>query len=125
MAMIYTERRDWFDIGHTAVAVPCPGSEDHVVDVRIFTIVSTSPPAEFAKDGLNFPSTPDIDSADVYLSGSIKWDGCSNWHFDAQDDAMLHFCSRKEAGDIGELLRRLYDLAAEIIPEHRESILGI
>jgi hypothetical protein len=56
--------------------------------------------------------TADPTAADVFLSGSIKWDGCSNWNFDAQQDCMLHFCGVKQASGIGRLMARMYDIAA-------------
>lgn len=46
-----------------------------------------------------------------FLHGYVKWDGCSNWHFDEQDRIMLHFCGVKRATDIGELFRRIYQIA--------------
>lgn len=58
----------------------------------------------------------DMQSIELYLSGSIKCDGCSNMRFDRQDSAMLHFCSKKEAADIGVLMNRLYELAAGMLP---------
>jgi len=60
--------------------------------------------------------TPDLARARRYLHGSVKWDGCSNLHLDEQDEAMLHFCGRKEARNIGELLARIYDLAHDVLP---------
>jgi hypothetical protein len=63
-----------------------------------------------------------IEGAQVYLSGSIKWDGCSNMQFDEQEKAMLHFCGKSNAMNIGTLLERLYDLAAEMMPEHAKDM---
>lgn len=57
----------------------------------------------------------DISEASVFMSGSIRWDGCSNLRFDGQDDIMLHFCGKQSAVDVGTLLGRLYDLAADEI----------
>ena len=53
-----------------------------------------------------------------WLHGSIKWDGCSNWHFDAQDDLMIHFCGPSDTAKLSKLFERLYQMAAEIMPEH-------
>lgn len=57
-----------------------------------------------------------IDLAQPFVHGYVRWDGCSNWHFDEQDSIMLHFCSKDEAGNIGRLLERLYEIAAKAIP---------
>jgi hypothetical protein len=68
-------------------------------------------------------STNKLSEAQVFLSGSIKWDGCSNMNFDAQENCMLHFCGRSDAAKVGKLLDRLYDLADEHIPIY-DSELG-
>lgn len=62
--------------------------------------------------------TEDLSTSSIYLSGNIKWDGCSNMTFNEQDRCMLHFCGRQNAMYIGDLLGRLYDLALEMMPEH-------
>jgi len=54
--------------------------------------------------------------AALWLHGSIKWNGCSNLHINAQDDSMLHFCGPSEAAAVGKLLAALYDIAREIMP---------
>jgi hypothetical protein len=58
----------------------------------------------------------DLAQAGRWLHGDIKWDGCSNFSIDAQDDCMLHFCGRTEAVAVGALLGALYDLAHEVMP---------
>lgn len=56
-------------------------------------------------------TTGQFDEAEKSLSGSIKWDGCSNWDFHTEACA-AHFCGRKDAVGIGRLMGHLYDLAA-------------
>ena len=51
------------------------------------------------------------------IEGSIKWDGCSNLNLYPDEECMTHFCGRESATDLGEVLGKMYDLAAEIIPE--------
>ena len=58
----------------------------------------------------------DLAQAGRWLHGEIKWDGCSNFHIDAQDDCALHFHSRSDAVAVGALLGALYDLAREMMP---------
>lgn len=53
--------------------------------------------------------------AEVAVTGSVKWDGCSNWDFKTRE-CMLHFCSREQMVQLGELLGRLYDLASKELP---------
>jgi len=66
--------------------------------------------------------TETLDKAQVYLSGSIKWDGCSNMQFDEQENVMLHFCGKHNIEKLGTLLSRLYELAAEMMPEHAKDM---
>lgn len=57
----------------------------------------------------------DRGAAQVMLSGSIKWDGCSDITI---DDEPLHFCSRSGMEEFASLLSAIYDLAAELIPSY-------
>jgi hypothetical protein len=64
--------------------------------------------------GSSMDFTVDLTTADTYLSGSVKWDGCSNWSFDEQDRGMLHFCAKQDAIALGTLMGYLYDWAKEL-----------
>jgi hypothetical protein len=62
--------------------------------------------------------TPDPSEAQVFMSGSVKWDGCSNWWFDEQDTGvMIHFCGRDAATAVGRVMHKMYDLAAARMPK--------
>jgi hypothetical protein len=63
--------------------------------------------------------TSDFDAAEPFLTGFIKWDGCSNWDFHSRD-CMIHFCGRKHATSIGRLMDRLYQIASERM-EHYDA----
>lgn len=63
-----------------------------------------------------------IAEAEVYLHGEIKWDGCSNWFFDEQERAMLHFCGSADAEKIGKLFCELYELTGERFREKHPSL---
>jgi hypothetical protein len=54
---------------------------------------------------------------DRYLHGNVKWDGCSNWHFDAQDFVMLHGCCREDLQRIGDIMALCWDFTAILCPE--------
>lgn len=58
------------------------------------------------------------DYAEPIISGSIKWDGCSNWDFSKQ----YHFCSKTDAKNFGDLLPKLYEWASELMPENKENL---
>lgn len=92
--------------------------EDYQIGFRCYERVSVSgEPLQYHvygwTDGLEW--TPDLDRAQPFLSGTIKWDGCSNLTFDDQALGALHFCGREHAAQVGALIARLYDLAAELI----------
>lgn len=109
------------DIFFSVIASPNRDDEDggcFSVDFTVKKIVSLhedGTPAEWQSE-TSF-STDDIGKADTYLHGFIRFDGCSNWHFDEQDRVMLHFCGRSMLADVGTLLTRIYDLAREHMPE--------
>jgi hypothetical protein len=67
-------------------------------------------------------STTSLAEAEVFLSGSIKWDGCANLHFDAQDECMLHFCGRDDASKVGQLIDLLYDLTEKFLPTYDKEL---
>lgn len=71
----------------------------------------------YNRDG--YESSPDPvehrSLAQAALSGSIKWDGCSDITI---DDEPLHFCGRANAQEFAAVLSAIYDLAAELIPSY-------
>lgn len=64
-----------------------------------------------------YTDTTDPLHAEPYLHGSVKWDGCSDWRFDEQDNCMLHGCSRADVQRFGDVLGRCWDLAGEMMGE--------
>jgi hypothetical protein len=55
-------------------------------------------------------------NAEVWAHGSVKWDGCSNWHFDCQDKVFLHACEREEILNWSAVLVACRDMTAKILP---------
>jgi hypothetical protein len=62
-----------------------------------------------------YVDTTDPLHAVPYLHGSVKWDGCSNWHFDEQNRCMLHGCSRADVQRFGDVLGRCWDWAGKLM----------
>lgn len=93
---------------------------EHYAEFTVYTVLWLEEGKPFfqEKEAMTSPEpTTDLNEAEVYLSGSVKWDGCSNLMFDAQNDCALHFCGKKEAiENTGGLIAKVYDLAKEIIP---------
>jgi hypothetical protein len=74
-------------------------------------------PVWHKKDAPSYPDFVDtLEEADVYLHGDVKWDGCSNWHFDEQDRCMLHGCSKKDVQRFGDVLAYCWEWTRELLP---------
>ena len=48
-----------------------------------------------------------------FFSGSIRFDGCSNWHFNGNN--CLHFCGKEDAVKLGNLMELLYKIADKYV----------
>lgn len=48
------------------------------------------------------------------ISGFVKWDGCSNWHFPSVNDCMFHGCSRSDLTRFGELMAVCWDMTPKL-----------
>jgi hypothetical protein len=57
----------------------------------------------------------DYKSSTPYLHGTVKWDGCSNWYFDEQEQGMLHFCTQEGLVNLGRLMAFCWQFASESI----------
>jgi len=79
---------------------------DAVIEFDVFEIVGRGPDNQPV-----FEYSRSDDEPDVYLHGFIKWDTCSNWHFDEQDDCMLHFCGMGGVDELHRLFGRMYEIA--------------
>ena len=102
--------------GEAVFTIACKPFE-HYCEFEVFEIISSEPTTLWSlPGGSRTYVTDDISEAERFLHGSIKWDGCSNWHFDIQDDCMIHFCSAQDAAAIGVLFAELYRIADELIP---------
>ena len=91
---------------------------EHVVDFDLFDVVAFVE----ADDGTERPifeeglkHVYDRDDAHRYLHGWVKWDGCSNWHFDEQDRLYLHGCDRHDTTRWGEAMGRCWDWAQDLL----------
>ena len=56
--------------------------------------------------------TTNINDAEVFVTGFIKWDGCSEWHF---DEGGYHACGLEQAERVGRIARVLYQEAGNIM----------
>ena len=108
-----TETRHFDDLQFTAVVE----NHEHHADFTVYQIIGTLKDGKYVYDKKDSDCTDPVENltdAQIYLHGSVKWDGCSNWNFDEQDRVMLHFCRKEQAANIGILFSRLYEWANEL-----------
>jgi hypothetical protein len=95
-----------------------------VVDYEVRELTVYDDEAE-GSDGLQFVCTTatggsgvtsHITAADVWLRGSIKFDGCSHNYFgDSDRGGYIHGCQREQLTRLGPLYDRLFDWTIELI----------
>jgi hypothetical protein len=102
------------DLGYTIV----PEVHDYHVEFKVYKFVCEQGGVfEYQKaDSESMNLTTNLDEAEVYLRGSVKWDGCSNWHFDEQDRVMLHFCDHGDLLNLGVVMATCWEMAEELCP---------
>lgn len=109
------------DINFTVVAKP----DSHHVDFDVYDIQARTQDSsgeftipEWPRIGSTYsPDTVDsLDRAEIYLSGTIKWDGCSNWDFDGSGGCALHFCTRDDLMRISMVMVYCWDWMEELCP---------
>ena len=63
---------------------------------------------------LNFSISrvPSEATCSLIMTGSVKWDSCSNWH----DDGCLHFCYPEEMIELAKVVKICYILTEELLP---------
>lgn len=110
-----------YHIRHTADFTYTAEVFEYRVEFKAYVIMARSRPdgsPMWRKIGASggFDVVDDLQEAEVYLHGRVKWDGCSDWHFDEQDRVALHGCSRKDLLALGEVMAACWDLAKEYCP---------
>lgn len=118
--------RIWRDLGYAVRATTGNHHEGRPleVEVKVYEIVAygsdNGERDSFARKGstCSGDETEDMAEAEVFLEGHIKWDGAAHlWPNE-------YWClgGRRNAVSAGAMLVRLYDLAAELMPEHAEDL---
>jgi hypothetical protein len=64
---------------------------------------------------------------ELYLEGTVKWDGCSHVWFGEKDekgnqDGYLHLCGKYYWDLHSELMTKVYDYAANNIPRYNPEV---
>jgi len=107
--------KDLPDLGFVVFAEP----SEYYVSFKIYEMPASEPQVYKGEGGEIVES---IDEAWVYAHGDVKWDGCSNWHFDEQDHCMLHGCTRQHLVNLGLVLAACWDWASELCPKWDSTI---
>jgi hypothetical protein len=101
---------------YTVVATP----SDYHVAYKIYEIAGWA--GKTSDKNLDTPLygedfTEGIDGIDTVISGSVKWDGCSNWSFDETARGhMTHGCSKEDILSIGLILGECWEWTKELCP---------
>lgn len=110
---------DECDIGYTITGNLCP-DYGYAMYFEVYQIQGVCEDGQvlwIKKGAVSLPDPVEsIDDAEIFLHGSIKWDGCSNWHFDEQDRIMIHGCSVDDMTNVGVLFERMCAIAKNTIP---------
>ena len=92
---------------------------EHWVDYTIYGIegCQDNAPCWHKAGSMHYPDDVSrLEEAEPYLHGTVKWDGCSNWHFDEQDRVMLHGCSKAQVQRFGDVLAYCWEWTRELLP---------
>ena len=100
------------DLGFAVEITPDPGG--YFVSFRAFIIHGDEKSWAY-RDAESASSPSDIERAEVFAKGSVKWDGCANF---AMPDSCYHTCDRYQLLNYGKVLVRVHQLAADAMPEN-------
>lgn len=105
-------------------AVRCECGHDALrVSFAAFSIYGITGDGEvlYSQKGNDVVPVSSLDEAEPFVSGDVKWDGCSNfWFGDQEQDTMIHKCSREGLVAIGVLLSRCWDIAHRMLGERSD-----
>ena len=80
--------------------------------------IEVEPDSHWVNYKIYIPFSAKTGARELFIYGSVKWDGCSNWIFNENaKNMMVHACSKEELEQIGQILAACWDLTAEYIPE--------
>ena len=105
----------WLDIGYSCRLKVY----EYRADFDLFSVVIEAGENghQYTEKGAvnNLEMTTDLDEAEVFAHGSMKWDGCADFTI-GEPDCALHTCDREPLVNIGVALARVWDLAFQLVP---------
>lgn len=72
--------------------------------------------AQWAVSEIEYVADDGEHTGDIFATGYVKWDGCSNWTF-YTESCMHHACSHGMLIDIGDILGKCWDASKQLMPE--------
>ena len=111
-------------------------NEDLYVNFKVFAVVGECysemgveydpPKKEFIRRGStsSMDTTFDLEEARRMLSGTVKFDGCSDLIFFPDESGYEHFCGRKSASNIGQVIDAVYSLAVVMLGSNADGDLS-
>ena len=94
----------------TIIAIP----QEYLVEYKIFQYAYILDNERYYQNysGDNTEYTLNVSKVEPQFTGSVKWDGCSNWHF----NEVYHGCSRENLLNLGNIFTVCWDWTKELCP---------
>lgn len=90
--------------------------ESHYIDLLVYSVLGRTSEGRAMYNREGYTSSPDPvesrEAAQVFIEGSLKWDGCLDLNF---EDQPIHFCGEDDADEFAKLLPFIYELGKELI----------
>ncbi len=64
--------------------------------------------------GMDDKATEDIEKANTYIAGTVKWDGCSHFNF-GDADGYIHLCGKFSMKNLQEIIEKVYVRCGELM----------
>lgn len=96
--------------GYTYFSAEIIKKEDHYVDFNVYQINSWELDEELTEY-----------ESELYLTGSIKWDGCSHIDFKT-NETMKHLCGKQSFILHCEMMISLYEKITALIPDYNKEV---
>lgn len=71
--------------------------------------------------GLDDKSTKDLEKANTFIRGSVKWDGCSHFYFGDKESGYIHLCGDDDIKKISSLIKKIYITCGKMMEETLEG----
>lgn len=76
---------------------------------------------EYSGDGAA-SAVSDIDKAETYLTGMVKWDGCSHFYFGGKEkDGYIHLCGKNSVEKHRKIIETIYQKCGSLMKKSYKS----